>query len=390
MTPPEPTEGNTARRKRAIRGFGYVYQRGAVWWVRYSHRGRDHRESSGSHRETDAWRLLKERWKQIGRGRFVFGEDKVRMEDLFGALELDYKNNGRRSTRGLKWRLAPLRTAFGEDRAIDVTEARIEQYKADRLTSFTRTRYGVGTQHVSPATVNRELAALVRAFRLSVRQKRLSVAPTIELLKESAPRQGFLEPDAFGRVVAALPEDLQDMARFAYLSGWRKGEIQALGWPDVDRSAGRIMLRREHSKNGEPRILPLLGELTTLIERRWIAREYETAEGTSALSPFVFHREGQPVRDFRKAWESACKVAGVSGTLFHDLRRSAVRNMDRAGVSQTVAMALSGHKTASVYRRYRIVDENDLREALARTQASVAARPPGTVTPIRDGAHGAS
>jgi hypothetical protein len=62
--------------------------------------------------------------------------------------------------------------------------------------------------------------------------------------------------------------------------------------------------------------------------------------------------------------------------------------MDRAGVSQTVAMALSGHKTASVYRRYRIVDENDLREALAKTQASLAGRPPGTVTPIRNSAHG--
>src|SRR5262249_11275873 len=160
-------------------------------------------------------------------------------------------------------------------------------------------------------------------------------------------------PATFARVVASLPEDLRDMAYFAYLSGWRKGEVQTLGWPDVDRVAGRIVLRREHSKNGEPRILPLLGELAALIERRWIAGESTTAQGTSALSPFVFHRNGQPVRDFRKAWVSACKKAGVSGTLFHDLRRSAVRNMDRAGVTQTVAMTLSGHKTASVYRRYR-------------------------------------
>jgi integrase len=390
--PPDPAPESTApearKEKRAIRGFGSCYQRGRVWWIRYSHRGREHRESSGSEHERDAWRLLKERWKQIGRGRFVFGEDKVTMAHLFAALELDYQNNGRRSTRGLRWRLAPLRSAFGEDRAIDVTEARIERYKADRLASSIRTRYGVGKRRVSAATVNRELAALARAFRLAVRQKLLSNAPIIELLKESAPRQGFLEPASFDRVVATLPTDLQDFARFAYLSGWRRGEIQTLGWPDVDRAAGRIVLRREHSKNGEPRVLPLLGDLATLIESRWTAREYKTTEGTTALSRFVFHRDGQPIGDFRKAWESACKAAGVSGTLFHDLRRSAVRNMDRAGVSQSVAMALSGHKTASVYRRYRIVAEDDLRDALARTQASLASRSPGTVTPIRDGASG--
>jgi integrase len=93
-----------------------------------------------------------------------------------------------------------------------------------------------------------------------------------------------------------------------------------------------------------------------LIERRWTAREYQTAAGTTSLSPVVFHQAGAPIKDFRKVWRKACEAAGVAGTLFHDLRRSAVRNMDRAGVSQTVAMALSGHKTASVYRRYRIVD----------------------------------
>ncbi len=83
-TQPNPDGADTGpvRAKRAIRGFGYAYQRGRVWWVRYSHRGRDHRESTGSERETDAWRLLKARWKQIGRGRFVFGEDRATMADL--------------------------------------------------------------------------------------------------------------------------------------------------------------------------------------------------------------------------------------------------------------------------------------------------------------------
>ncbi len=163
-----------------------------------------------------------------------------------------------------------------------------------------------------------------------------------------------------------------------------KGEIQTLSWPDVDRGAGRIVLRRERSKNGEPRVLPLVCDLQAIIDGRWVAREYQAVDGTTALSPYVFHRDGRPVGDFRKAWESACEAAGVGGTLFHDLRRSAVRNMDRAGVSQSVAMALSGHTTASVYRRYRIVDEDDLREALARMQASLATRAPGSITPIRD------
>jgi integrase len=217
-----------------------------------------------------------------------------------------------------------------------------------------------------------------------VRQKRLSTAPAIEMLQEGAPRQGFLEPADFERVTRHLPADLTDFARFGYLWGSRKGEIRRLTWPDVDRAGGRIVLRLELSKNGEPRVLPLVGELADLVERRWTAREHESVGGTTALSPFVFHRSGQPVGGFRKAWASACDAAGVDGTLFHDLRRSAVRNMDRAGISQSVAMAISGHKTASVYRRYRIVDGNDLRQALARMRADLAGRTEGTVVPLAE------
>jgi integrase len=314
----EPEATNS--RRRVIRGFGYCYLRGRVWWLRYSHRGRDHRESAHSERESDAWRLLKERWKQIGRGRFVFGEERVLMADLFAALEVDYENNRRRSLRGLKHRIAPLRLAFGDDRAIDVTEVRIERYKVERLAAKTRSGRGPGT--VAAATINRELAALSRAFRLAMKQKRLSTVPSVELLKEAAPRQGFLDPAEFHRAAQHLDDDLADFARFGYLSGWRKGEIQRLTWVDVDRVGGRITLRREHSKNGEPRVLPLVGDLAGLIDRRWRGREYRTGDGGSALTPYVFHRGGRPIGDFRKAWATACRSAGVGGTLFHDLRRS--------------------------------------------------------------------
>jgi len=81
---------------------------------------------------------------------------------------------------------------------------------------------------VRPATINRELAALRKAFRLAVRQKRIATAPAISMLQEDNVRQGFVEPKEFEAIVNNLPEYLPDLSRFACLTGWRKGELQTL------------------------------------------------------------------------------------------------------------------------------------------------------------------
>lgn len=360
-----------------IRGFGAPYRRGRIWWLRYHHRGEEYRESAGSERRLDAERLLKARWKQIGRGKFIGPmEEKVLMNDLLDALVLDYQRNGRRSSGTLRGRLNPLRAAFGTQRAVDVSGALIEQYKTDRLASRTRR-----DTPVAVATLNRELAALKRAFRLGIEQDRLIYAPVVRLLAEHNIRQGFVEPGTFEKIVRYLPDPLDDVARFAYITGWRKQEVLTLQWSDVDLGTRRIRLRRENSKNEEPRVIVLTADLLTLIQRRWTARQYQTKAGP-ALSSWVFHRGAQRIVDFRHAWADACKEANVPGLLFHDFRRSAIRNMEKSGVTQAVAMKITGHKTDSVYRRYRIVDEADIERALEKTQASIKQVPASNVAEI--------
>jgi integrase len=175
------------------------------------------------------------------------------------------------------------------------------------------------------------------------------------MLEENNARQGFLDHAGFLSLREVLPAYLKDPVTFLYHSGWRVSEMRALEWRDVDLSGKVVRLRPEISKNKDGRLLPLEGELVAVFARAKDLRRLDC--------PYVFHADGQKIGDFKKAWKTACKKAGIEGTLVHDLRRTAVRNMVRAGVRERVAMALTGHKTRSIFDRYNIVSEADLHEA---------------------------
>jgi integrase len=344
-----------------MKSEGRVFQRGKVWWIAYYLRGSEYREG-GCKTEKEAEGRLKQRLGEIYGDRFVGPkEERVTVDELLDALKIHLETKGSKAVKTFVCHMKPIRAVFGPVRAVDLATVRVERFVQARL-----------GEKKARATVNREVGVLKQAFHLAHKQGRLSRLPYFPMLKEDNARQGFFEKGEFEAMAANLSGVVADVARFAYLSGWRKGEILPLRWDAVDRNAREVRLAT--SKNGRPRVLPLTGSLAALVERRWKGRRYETANGTAELSPLVFHEQGQPVGEFRKSWASACKTAKCPGRLFHDLRRTAIRNMVQAGVPQSVAMAISGHRTISVFTRYAIASEEDKRRALDQVERHLAGK----------------
>jgi integrase len=239
-------------------------------------------------------------------------------------------------------------------------------------------------ERIPPASVNG------LGLRLALKRKVLTQMPAIELLKENNVREGFVERSQYEAVAAHLPQELSDFARFAFLTGWRRKEVATLTWGDVDVEGRVIRLRGSAAKNGKGRMVAIEGALREIIERRAEERGTHSTKGVTTVALHVFHRgDGRRIKEFRSAWWRACEKAGVPGLLFHDLRRSAVRNMVRAGVPETVAMRISGHLTRSVFDRYNITSEKDIQEAMRKTQAYLDAQTEAPkVVPIQQSSGG--
>ena len=169
------------------------------------------------------------------------------------------------------------------------------------------------------------------------------------------------------------------MITFAYITGWRiTDEVLPLEWRQVDFQAGEVRLEPGTTKNKQGRTFPFTDELRSLLEAQ--QAEHLRLAKAGHLFPQVFFREvakgrgGQKapkrITSFYKAWRHACRAAGCPGRILHDFRRTAIRNMIRRGVSERVAMLMCGHKTRSVFERYNIVSNTDLKEAAQKLNAA--------------------
>src|SRR5262249_18878252 len=177
--------------------------------------------------------------------------------------------------------------------------------------------------------------------------------------------------------------DVADAVEFAYLTCLRRGNALGAQWSwftlrleNGTVVGGSVRLPGAVTKNKQPLPLVLTGQLLALVARRWKLRVAEC--------PYVFHRAGSEIRDFRATWAAACDAIGLPGLLFHDLRRSGARNYRRAQVTEDVIMRIGGWKTPSMFRRYNVVDERDLSEAAERLSGFLtdATRAAPTVVPL--------
>ena len=355
------------------RGLGFVFQPqyrdkfGALkttstWWVGYSVHGKAFRENAHTEKRAAALQFLKQKIADVGAGKPVGPQvERTTLDDLIAMVEADYKANGRRSLNRVQAAAKHLRDFYqGERKARDITDDTVTAYAAHRL-----------DEGAAPSTVNYEMAMLRRGFRLG--KRRVSAVPEVKRLEVNNVREGFFERDQFEAVLQHLPEHLKRLAQVAYFTGWRRGELLTRQWRHVDFANGWLRLEPGTTKNRDGREFPFTPELRDVLEAQ---REYvrRIERSTEKVIPWLFCLpDGARVGDFRKAWASACKAAGVPGRLVHDLRRTAVRNLERAGVSRSAAMKLTGHKTEAVFRRYAITDSAMLQEAAAKLSALHAA-----------------
>jgi len=330
--------------------MGTIYKRGNTYWIKYYRNGKPYYESTGSKKDADAKRLLKKREGEISQGKtpgIYF--DRVRFDELAEDFLRDYRINERKSLKRAEQSTEHLKRFFEGYRIPDITTPRIGAYIEDRIAA-----------EAANGTINRELSALKRMLTIGARQTppRVDRVPHIPMLKENNIRKGFFEHGDFVALRNALPSYLKGLVTFAYKTGWRFSEITGLTWKQVDRRQGVVRLEPGETKNSQARTVYMDEELKEVMLQQW-----ENRLSNQTLCPYVFPNiEGNgQINNFRKAWKTACKGAKI-GTyrLFHDLRRTAVRNMVRSGIQERVAMMISGHKTRSVFDRYNIVSDADL------------------------------
>jgi integrase len=340
------------------RGTGSLYQQkdSAVWWIKYHRNGRSFRESTRTTDKHKASRALARRLAEINTGAFVGPVyERITVGELAEDLFRDYRINGRKTTSDVetRWRLH-LEPFFATRRVAEVTSDLVAKYVDQRQ-----------LEKAQNATINREMAALKRMFRIGMYSTPPKVLrlPKFPKLAEDNVRKGFLEDAQYKKLIGYCPDFwFRSLIEMGRTYGWRISELINLKVKQVDINARIIRLEPGTTKNKDGREVTMTTAVHALL--------VHCVEGKSADEAVFTRSDGVPVKDFRDMWAKATEAAGVPGLLFHDLRRTAARNLRRAGIAEGVIMKIGGWRTRSVFERYAIVSQTDIADALRKLETT--------------------
>ena len=364
------------------KGEGCIYRPkdSRFWWIRYSSNGNRFWESTKTEKKTLAAKILQQRLRELNDGTFIEPQGRtIRLSVLAEELLRDYRNNERSSLSDveLRWK-KHLYPFFGNRRAATFSTSLLNKYIDHRKQEGARN-----------ATINRELAACKRMFRLGLDQEPPMVARMPKFpkrLEENNVRQGYLcDPEYDELVVHCNKFWLRTFLAIAYNYGWRLREILNLRVKQVDFLGNIIRLEVGTTKNKEGREVAIVPEVFQLL--------VECCKGKNPDDYVLTRENGRPVRDLRGAWDELFARAGVGRRIPHDLRRSAVNNMDSVGISRADAMNVTGHKSESIYKRYSINNRQRVIETgkklaqrrsllTERSQLTPAEHSPKQLTPV--------
>jgi integrase len=218
---------------------------------------------------------------------------------------------------------------------------------------------------------------VIRLGGLALQSAKVKAVPYIPMHAESKARTGFLTDEEYVALARECSKEglwLRSLLTVAYNFAFRKGELLELRVRQVDLLSRTIRLEAGTTKNGEGRNVKMTDNVLTLLTACTAGKQ---------KNDHVFTREnGKPIKSFRGVWETVCKRAGVPELLFHDLRRTGVRNLRRLGVAESVAMTISGHKTREVFDRYNIIDEADIADVATRLDEKQKSKAPEVFPPL--------
>ena len=241
---------------------------------------------------------------------------------------------------------------FGDKLLTEITPDDVEAYRAQR-----RLRNG---KPPTMATLNGDHAILKQLLYQAVKRGLLLANPAsrVTMPDPHNERDRVLTPDEWTRLYAEAAPHLKPILKVAYHLGLRYGEIVRLTWDRVDLRRGIITLTANDTKARKPRKVPLTPELTEVFRDLYKVRYLGQDR--------VFLRNGESIESVRTAFENAKERAQIANLRFHDLRHCAATNMRRAGVDVMTAMAIIGHRSEKMYKRYNTIDEADLKQAASR------------------------